>query len=64
MKQLDDLALNAARVLSKYGNSDWDEWRDLKNSLLKIHPSLSEYAKQKVGYACSEFNQNLTKHSD
>ena len=47
----------------KYGTKtpDWDEWRDLKNALLKIHPSLKGQAKEQVGPACSTFNLELSK---
>lgn len=61
--KIDTLAFCAARVLGKYGieTPDWDEWRDLKNALLEILPELSKETGNKVGFTCSEFNQELSK---
>lgn len=51
------VALNSARVLSKYGvdHADWQEWRDLNNSLLELQPFLDKITAGKVGKACSTF---------
>lgn len=60
---IDAVAISAATVLVKYGmgNPDWTEWRTLKDDLLKLHPHLTGHAKNKVGHACSTFNEELAK---
>lgn len=63
-KNVDDLAMCAARVLSKFGshNPDWTEWRELKDALLKIQSELDDkYVQNSVGYACSAFNVELSE---
>ena len=62
-QKIDKLAFCAARVLSKYGieSPDWDEWRDLKNALLDVHPILSKFEAEYTGQHCSTFNQELAK---
>lgn len=61
--EVDMLALNAARVLGKFGsaNPDWTEWRCLKDSLLKAMPLMSKEVKDIVGGECSDFNQCLSR---
>lgn len=51
------VALDSARVLSKYGvnHADWQEWRDLNNSLLKLKPFLDKITANHVGWVCSTF---------
>jgi len=60
---VEDVALSAARVLAKFGmeTPDWDEWRTLKNDLLRLHPFLRGHTREVVGAICSEFNQELAK---
>jgi hypothetical protein len=57
---IDRVAMDAARVLSKFGDGhpDYQEWQDLKNSLLALHPYLKGYAKEQVGSVCSSFNRH------
>lgn len=61
LAHLDRLAMDSARVLGKYGtiNADYTEWRDLKNSLLKVEPFLSASVAKSVGGTCSRFNEAL-----
>ena len=56
---LDVLAMDAARVLSRHGthDPDWKEWVALRNSLLKVQPSLGPEAARTVGLACSAFGE-------
>lgn len=64
-RDLDTLAYTASRVLSRYGepNSDWDEWRDLKNALLKILPRLSEDFATDVGRRCSSYLETFHREN-
>lgn len=58
---IDSVALTASRVLSKFGeeNPDYQEWQDLKNALLELHPYLNnKYIQERVGGICSHFNRH------
>lgn len=59
-QQVDILAINAARVLSKFGaeHPDYSEWRYLRDSLLRIMPELGKEAAGVVGKACAAFNES------
>jgi hypothetical protein len=63
---VDMLAFDAARVLIKFGsaNPDWDEWRNLKNALLKILPLLSNSARESVGATCSRFQAMVRSENE
>ena len=57
VEQVSDLAVTASHLLAKFGPEccDWQEWTDLKNDLLKVHPFLLRYAQEAVSASCTAF---------